>query len=134
VVQWHSLGNRGLFVCSFPLMVWSFIRTLKNSVALSPHIYLSWSLSQDRQVRREEAGVQAFSTALLLSLFHYDTMRDMFFFFLKKFFISLFLCAYIVWAISSPYPSPPPFPLNPPHFEAESVLPLSLILLKREYK
>jgi hypothetical protein len=32
-------------------------------------------------------------------------------------------------------PTPPsPSPFLPPHFQAESVLPLSLILLKREYK
>jgi hypothetical protein len=45
-------------------------------------------------------------------------------------FSHLFICAYIVWAISPLYPLLP----TPPPFQAESVLPLSLILLKREYK
>jgi hypothetical protein len=56
----------------------------------------------------------------------------------KKFL--LFICAYNVWVISSPFlpstlfPSASSlFPL-PPHFQAETILPLSLILLKREYK
>jgi hypothetical protein len=33
-----------------------------------------------------------------------------------------------------PFPPPPPSPPQPPRFQAETVLPLSLILLKREYK
>jgi hypothetical protein len=49
---------------------------------------------------------------------------------LKKKFIHLFTCAYIVWAISSPCPQPLPFP----HFQAEPVLPLYLILLNRRHK
>jgi hypothetical protein len=48
-------------------------------------------------------------------------------------FIHLFTCAYIVWAISPPCPQPS-FPLQPPHFQAEPVLPLTLILLKRRHK
>jgi hypothetical protein len=41
---------------------------------------------------------------------------------------------YIAWVISAPCnPSSPSFPL-PPHFQAEPVLPLSLILLKRRNK
>jgi hypothetical protein len=48
------------------------------------------------------------------------------------FFICLFICVYIVWAISLHY-SQPPFPSSP-RFQAESVLPFSLILLKRKYK
>jgi hypothetical protein len=50
------------------------------------------------------------------------------------FIIHLFMCAYIVWVISSPWLLPPPFPSFPPHFQAELVLPLSLILLKRRHK
>jgi hypothetical protein len=56
-------------------------------------------------------------------------------------FLILFICAYIVWVISPPVPLPsplaPPAPsLTPltPHYQAETILPLSLILLKREYK
>jgi hypothetical protein len=37
-----------------------------------------------------------------------------FLFYLKKFFIHLFTCAYIVWAISSPCSLPPPSPSPPP--------------------
>jgi hypothetical protein len=52
----------------------------------------------------------------------------------------LFICAYNVWVISPPFPQPlphPPRPLPlppPPRYPAETILPLSLILLKREYK
>jgi hypothetical protein len=53
----------------------------------------------------------------------------------------LFTCAYNVWVISPSFPPPPPFPSqlppslpHPPHYQAETILPLSLILLKREYK
>jgi hypothetical protein len=52
-----------------------------------------------------------------------------------SFFIHFFIYAYIVWAISPLYPTPPPpSPATPLHFQAESVLPLSVILLKRECK
>jgi hypothetical protein len=47
-------------------------------------------------------------------------------------FFHLFTCAYNVW-VSSP-PTSHPLPLPHLHFQAETVLPLSLILLKREYK
>jgi hypothetical protein len=40
----------------------------------------------------------------------------------------------IVWAISSPCPPPSPSPTQTSHFQAEPVLPLSLILLKRRLK
>jgi hypothetical protein len=59
------------------------------------------------------------------------------FFFL---FILLFICAYKAWFISPTCPHPLPYhPLRPlplPHtqYPAETILPLSLILLKREYK
>jgi hypothetical protein len=46
------------------------------------------------------------------------------------FFMHLFTCAYIVWAISPPSRSP----LYPPCFQAEPVLPFSQILLKRRCK
>jgi hypothetical protein len=42
------------------------------------------------------------------------TLTVMFFFF---FFIHLFICAYIVWAISPPCPPLPPSPLYPLIFE-----------------
>jgi hypothetical protein len=48
--------------------------------------------------------------------------------------IHLFTCAYIVGVISPPTTRPHPLPLNPPHIQAEPVLPLSLILLKRRHK
>jgi hypothetical protein len=40
---------------------------------------------------------------------------------------------YIVWVISLPCPLLDPLSLFPPHFQAEPVLPLSLILLKRRH-
>jgi hypothetical protein len=51
------------------------------------------------------------------------------------FFLYLFICAYIVWAISPPCSPPPSSPRQPtntpsPHFQAEPVLPFSPILLK----
>jgi hypothetical protein len=58
-----------------------------------------------------------------------DTMETLFFFI-----IHLFTCAYIVWVISPLSPRPPPFLPLPPHFQAEPVLLLSLILLKRRHK
>jgi hypothetical protein len=51
-----------------------------------------------------------------------------------------FLYSYVHTMIGSLLPRPPPFPLTPsltpppPRFQAGTVLPLSLILLKREYK
>jgi hypothetical protein len=54
-----------------------------------------------------------------------------FFFFLI---IHLFTCAYIVWDICPPVPRPHPLPSNFPRFQAEPVLPLYLILLKRKHK
>jgi hypothetical protein len=50
------------------------------------------------------------------------------------FFIHLFICAYIVWAVSPPCPPPPPSPPPPPRFQAEPILPFSPILLKRRHK
>jgi hypothetical protein len=50
------------------------------------------------------------------------------------FFIHLFTCAYNVWVISPPCPLPPLSPPHPPRFQAETVLPLSLILLKKRHK
>jgi hypothetical protein len=46
----------------------------------------------------------------------------------------LFICAYNVCVIFIPFPLLPPSPSPPPRFWAETVLPLSLILLKRDYK
>jgi hypothetical protein len=48
--------------------------------------------------------------------------------------IHLLTCAYIVWVISSPCPSSPASPSSPLPNQAEPVLPLSLILLKRRHK
>jgi hypothetical protein len=59
-----------------------------------------------------------------------------FFFFcsFKIFVLShLFICAYIFGAISPPASCLLIFPPNSPYFQTESILPLSLILLKREY-
>jgi hypothetical protein len=50
-----------------------------------------------------------------------------------NFLIHLFMCAYIVWVISPPCPPPLCSPPNPLHFQAETVLPLSLTLLKRKH-
>jgi hypothetical protein len=55
------------------------------------------------------------------------------------FIVLLFICAYKAWFISPPCPPPynplHPLPLlQPPQYQAEIILPLSLILLKREYK
>jgi hypothetical protein len=52
------------------------------------------------------------------------------------------MCAYNAWVISPPCPHPLPYhplrplplPPQPPQYPAETILPLSLILLKREYK
>jgi hypothetical protein len=55
-----------------------------------------------------------------------------------NFFFLLFICAYNVWVIAPTFPHPVPYPppprSPPPHYQAETILPLSLILLKREYK
>jgi hypothetical protein len=57
------------------------------------------------------------------------------------FIVLLFICAYKAWVISPPCPHPLPYHLlrplpipTPPQYPAETVLPLSLILLKRECK
>jgi hypothetical protein len=62
------------------------------------------------------------------------------------FFFLLFICAYNLWVISPfpllpplppqplPYLPAPSFPPTPPFYQAETILPLSIILLKREYK
>jgi hypothetical protein len=68
-------------------------------------------------------------------------IRQRFIFILFLIFI-LFICAYNVWVISPPFRPCPPFPptsLPPllpltPCYQAETILPLSLILLKRAYK
>jgi hypothetical protein len=55
-------------------------------------------------------------------------------------FFIIFICAYNVWVISPPFPHPfhyhptPSLCSPPPPYQAEAILPLSLILLKREYK
>jgi hypothetical protein len=55
-------------------------------------------------------------------------------------FFLLFICAYNVWVISPPFPHPLPNPPTPSlsltysHHPVETILPLSLISLKREYK
>jgi hypothetical protein len=48
--------------------------------------------------------------------------------------IHLFTCAYIVWVISAPYLLPHPLPSSPLQFQADPVLSLSLILLKKRHK
>jgi hypothetical protein len=49
-------------------------------------------------------------------------------------YIHLFICAYIVWAISPPCPLPPSSSPFPPRFQEEPVLPSSPNLLKRRHK
>jgi hypothetical protein len=61
-------------------------------------------------------------------------LHFIYFYYSCFFFIHLFICAYIVWAISLPYPLPPPSPLHPPHLQAEPVLPSSPILLNSRHK
>jgi hypothetical protein len=65
-------------------------------------------------------------------LFKFKILLKVILFFVSKFIlfliIHLFTCANIVWFISLPC-SPPP--LHSPHFQAEPILPLSLILLKK---
>jgi hypothetical protein len=63
------------------------------------------------------------------------------YFFFLIFIVLLFICAYNSWVISPPCPHPLPYHphhplplLPPPRYPAETILPLSLILLKREYK
>jgi hypothetical protein len=58
-----------------------------------------------------------------------------------SFIVLLFIYAYKAWVISSPCPHPLPYhalrplPLPPPpQYPAETILPLSLTLLRREYK
>jgi hypothetical protein len=48
------------------------------------------------------------------------------------FYSFIYMC--IHWVTSPPRPLPLPLLPTPPHFQAESVLPLSLILLKRRHK
>jgi hypothetical protein len=66
---------------------------------------------------------------------HFSPSPDMRnFLYLFLFFIHLFTCAHIVWVISPPCPSPPTSPPLPTSSQAEPVLPLSIILLKRRHK
>jgi hypothetical protein len=60
----------------------------------------------------------------------HSSITEFAFFFL----IHLFTYAYIVWVISPPCSPPPPFPPFLPQFQADSVLPLSLVLLKKRDK
>jgi hypothetical protein len=50
------------------------------------------------------------------------------------FYFILFICAYNVWVISPLLPLPSPLAPLTPLYQAETILPLPLILLKREYK
>jgi hypothetical protein len=49
-------------------------------------------------------------------------------------FFFLFICANNVWVFSPLFLLPPPLPHLTPRYQAETILPLFLILLKREYK
>jgi hypothetical protein len=79
----------------------------------------------------------------LLNFYHVPALRKLFFlqfYFILFFIFILFICAYNVWVISPPSPTPsltpsaPSLSPLPPHYLAETILPLSLILLKRKYK
>jgi hypothetical protein len=90
------------------------------------------------------------SSSLEAGVKHMTSLRQLFHWYLtgshqsskhaifKKIFI-LFICAYNVWVISPPslrplpYP-PPPLPPLTPRYPAKTILPLSLLLLKTEYK
>jgi hypothetical protein len=63
----------------------------------------------------------------------YATGIYLFIYFMLLFYSFIHMCIY-VWVISPPCPLPPSPPLTPPHFQAEPVLSLSLILLKRRHK
>jgi hypothetical protein len=53
---------------------------------------------------------------------------------ISSFSFFLFICAYNVWVISPLFPYLHPYSPPPPHYPAETILALSLILLKTEYK
>jgi hypothetical protein len=48
------------------------------------------------------------------------TLQTIDFFLFVYFYVHLFTCAYIVWVISSPSHSPPPFPPSPPSVSGKS--------------
>jgi hypothetical protein len=65
-------------------------------------------------------------------MFHFNSFS----FFIIYIYFLLFICAYKAWVISPPCPHPlhPSLSPLPLQYPAETILPLSLILLKREYK
>jgi hypothetical protein len=87
--------------------------------------------------------VGSFKVVLYFIFFHFIGAMFLIFlpilyYFIYLFFVYLFTCAYIVWVISPPYSPPlfPPSPVSPspPQFQAGSILPLSLSLLKKRHK
>jgi hypothetical protein len=128
-LSWYLLMNMQNY------MYWDNIFNLKsfkkwNSSALQVFLLMPTGLFLHIVTRTEWKEIKALSCHLknicsLLACFIY----------LFIYLIHLFICAYIVWAI---YPSYTPSTCSPPkppfHFQAEPVLPLSLILLKRRHK
>jgi hypothetical protein len=101
------------------------------------YITFSYHVSLGSPFFLPPTGVQ-FCSRLIQSYFLWNHIKNYFFhgsyicfiFYFFKFL--LFICGYNVWVITPP--SPCPLPPQPPHFQAETILALTLILLKREYK
>jgi hypothetical protein len=91
-----------------------------------------WQRGQKHMMEKRQPLQQKFLGKLDICLQKTETISMFSSFFL--FFIHLFTCAYIVWAIVPPCPSPTPYPPTLSCFQVEPVLPLSLIFLKRKHK
>jgi hypothetical protein len=120
------LDNQTLFVVAF-LLAYTKLHTVRGLIMTLPYMHAMYFI------------ILTLSISLSYSLyflpislpFHLSSSLS-FTIFLKI--IHLFTCAYIVCVISSPSPSPSPTPCSSPHFQADPVLPLSLILLKKRHK
>jgi hypothetical protein len=125
--QWYLFLHAGKGFC---LVFFHF--TLKNCPCKSHQLMmnslrfdLSWNMFISPSTLKHRFFFFNLSTyALGIIFFDYIHVYTLFKAVFKKIFI-LFICAYNVCVIS------PPLPL---HYPAEPILPLSVILLKREYK
>jgi hypothetical protein len=93
-----------------------------------------------RNCKEHESIFQRFWILFFFSRWRIELKRQILFIYLFII-VLLFICAYQAWVICPSFPHPLPYhPLHPlsllpPHlYKAETILPLSLILLKREYK